>query len=288
MKIRFLSVLLLALSASTANAQSTRARLDDLELRMGQIEEVVRGQALVELSQRLAALETEVRAIRGDLELLQKENSDLRKQQSDVVAEFERRLAALESQAAPTVAPSSVEAPVESPAATPVEAPVETPATPATPAEAPPATPVSTPPATPETPAAPAAAAASTPSESPEIAYGRAFDALKAARYADAIRGMTDFMARHSQHPLADNAQYWLAQTYYVTRDYPKALEAFAAVVQRAPDSAKAPDALYKRGLCELELARADVARATLNEVIRRYPQNDAARLAREQLARMR
>jgi TolA-binding protein len=45
---------------------------------------------------------------------------------------------------------------------------------------------------------------------------------------------------------------------------------------------------LLKKGISEFELGRATNARATLDEVVRRFPQNDAARLAREQLARMR
>jgi TolA-binding protein len=79
-----------------------------------------------------------------------------------------------------------------------------------------------------------------------------------------------------------------LAQTHYVTRDYAQAIEAFAAFLARSPGSTRVPDALLKKGISEFELGRATNARATLDEVVRRFPQNDAARLAREQLARMR
>jgi tol-pal system protein YbgF len=120
------------------------------------------------------------------------------------------------------------------------------------------------------------------------VLYGRAFDALKAANYPEAIAGMSGFVAQFPTHPLADNAQYWLGQTYYVTRDYAKAIEAFASVGSRSPDSSKAPDALLKKGLSELSLGRNDAARASFNEVLRRYPQNDVVRTAREQLGRLR
>lgn len=304
MNLRVLLALGLVLCAPFANAQSTRARLDDLELRMGQVEGVVRGQALVELSQRIDALEAEARALRGDLDVLEKDTAQLRQQQIDVVADFERRLAALEARAtvsAESSAPETKPVPADTtaPAASGVvEAAAPVPATPSAQAAETVSPEQATAPALPVQPAsttqlpAPAQPAPATspplPSETPEVAYGRAFDSLKAARYADAIAGMSNFIARHPGHPLVDNAQYWLGQTYYVTRDYPKAVEAFALVVERAPESSKAPDALLKRGLCEIELARSDAARATLNEVIRRYPQNDAARIAREQLTRIR
>ena len=278
---RALCGILLAVIALPVAAQSTRARLDDLDLRMGQLEETVRGQALVELSQRLDALESEARRLRGDLEVLQQENESLRRQQRDLAADFDRRIAAIESRMAAMAAAAAAAA---SPAA-PAPAAGAAALTVASGKSAQPAAAVDSATAVaPPTTAQPAAA----PTESAEVVYGRAFDALKAAKYPEAITGMTDVLTRFPAHPLADNAQYWLGQAHYVTRDYAKAIEVFAAVGTRSPDSSKAPDALLKKGLAESELGRAEAARATLNEVIRRYPQNDAARLAREQLTRLR
>ena len=277
---------LFALIALPVAAQSTRARLDDLDLRVGQLEETVRGQALVELSQRLDALETEARSLRGDLELLQRENESLRQQQRDLAADFDRRIATLESRmsamATAAAATSATTLATASPTATAVVPPVDSSVPAAADAAVPPAAMASSP-----ITSSPAAVPLP-PAETAEVVYGRAFDALKAAKYPEAIAGMADFLVRFPSHPLADNAQYWLGQAHYVTRDYAKAVEAFAAVGTSSPDTSKAPDALLKKGLAESELGRTEAARATLNEVIRRYPQNDAARLAREQLSRLR
>ncbi len=291
---RALCAVLFALIALPVAAQSTRARLDDLDLRVGQLEETVRGQALVELSQRLDALETEARSLRGDLELLQRENESLRQQQRDLAADFDRRIATLESRmsamATAAAATSATTLATASPTATAVVPPVDSSVPAAADAAVPPAamasSPVTSPPAAVPLPVAPSSV--TPPAETAEVVYGRAFDALKAAKYPEAIAGMADFLVRFPSHPLADNAQYWLGQAHYVTRDYAKAVEAFAAVGTSSPDTSKAPDALLKKGLAESELGRTEAARATLNEVIRRYPQNDAARLAREQLSRLR
>jgi tol-pal system protein YbgF len=277
-------MLLAAAAVSPACAQSTRARLDDLELRMRQTEETLRGQALVEMSQRLDTLETDLRALRGDLEVLQKDNDDLRKRQQDLTKNFAQRIAELESkmtalQVAPPAPPQLSEAtrPATESLAVGESAPLPPAAAPAT----------ST---APSASAKPIATAAESPAaaERPEVLYGRAFDALKASKFPEAITGMRDFLLKHPAHPLADNAQYWLAQTHYVTRDYGQAIEAFAGFIARSPDSPRVPDALLKKGISEFEVGRSANARATLDEVVRRFPQNDAARLAREQLARMR
>jgi tol-pal system protein YbgF len=271
---------LLAVWALPAHAQSTRDRLASLETQVTQLQEAVRGQALVELSQRLDALEAEARALRGDLDLLQRENEERRKQQIDLASDFDRRIAAIEARLAAATTASMATAVVtpstgEQTAGADAEsgdtsnmAPIPT--------------------AAPGAASAPAATSVPVPTESPEVLYGRAFDALKATNYPEAITGMSGFVAQFPTHPLADNAQYWLGQTYYVTRDYAKAIDAFASVGSRSPDSSKAPDALLKKGLSELSLGRNDAARASFNEVLRRYPQNDAARTAREQLSRLR
>lgn len=269
MLARWTLLALVVIAATPAFAQSTRARLDDLDLRVGQLEETVRGQALVELSQRVDALATDVRALRGDLEMLQRDREllqrdieSMRRQQADFIARVEQRLTALENRAAsvPDAATASTETASD-------------------------AAPAGTPRPAGEQPAAPPRVSAAEP---PEVLYGRAFDALKAARYPEAVVGMSEFIERHPEHPLVDNAYYWLGQTYYVTRDYAKAIEAFAAVGRGATVSAKTPDALLKRGLCEVELGRTEAARASFEQVLRRFPQNEAARLAREQLQRLR
>ncbi|NDD74790.1 MAG: tol-pal system protein YbgF [Gammaproteobacteria bacterium] len=239
---------LLSVAAGVASAQSARQKIDDLASRLEQLEQVVQGQALVELSQKVESLTNEVRALRGELEVVQNENAELRKQQVAALADFDRRLAATGSHAA-----VAVSAP---------------------------------PPAVPEPPPPPPPPVVET--TTPEQRYGRAFDALKAGDYAAAIAGMRDFIARHPDHPLADNAYYWLGQTHYLNRDYVQAIEAFASVGSKSPDSAKAPDALLKRGLSELELKRGEAARRSFNDLIARYPASEAARLAREQLQRLR
>ncbi|HEY8507921.1 MAG TPA: tol-pal system protein YbgF [Steroidobacteraceae bacterium] len=120
-----------------------------------------------------------------------------------------------------------------------------------------------------------------------QAAYTQAFDALKAANYPAAITGFQQFLQNYPDSDLADNAQYWLGEVYYVTRDYPNALAAFRAVGERWPDSRKAADALVKLGFTQAEMKQVAQARETLNQVIQRFPDTEAARLAAERLKRL-
>jgi len=87
--------------------------------------------------------------------------------------------------------------------------------------------------------------------------------------------------------PLAENAQYWLGEAYYVTRSYDDAGTAFRTVLQKYPQSRKAPDAALKLGYTQYELKRYADARKTLQEVAQKYPDSDASRLAAERLKRI-
>ncbi len=128
---------------------------------------------------------------------------------------------------------------------------------------------------------APGPAAAAQPAPGADQgAYNQAFDVLKGGKYADAITAFRQFLQSYPQSSLADNAQYWLGESYYVTRDFQNAAASFQAVLDRWPDSRKAPDALLKLGYTQAELGRTAQARATLASVSTRYPGSDAANLA--------
>lgn len=233
----------------SADEDPIQIRLNDIDTRLGRLERVVNNQSLLELSQRIDALQAEVRQLRGQAEETDNGVVAARKQQRDLYADLDRRLAALEAGGAATVG--------------------------------------STPVAGNAAPTAAAGGTASPGGDAGSIAYGRAFDALKQGSYPAAIGGFTGFLRDHPRHELADNAQYWLGQAHYVTRDYPNAITAFNRVVAQWPDSSKAADALLKVGYSQIELKRPAEARRTLEDVRTRYPGTDSARAATERLQRL-
>jgi tol-pal system protein YbgF len=117
--------------------------------------------------------------------------------------------------------------------------------------------------------------------------YQASFELLKQGRYDEASRALEQFMVTYPDSEYADNAQYWLAETHYVTQDYKTAVTEFQVVLDRFPESRKLPDALLKIGFCNYELQRWDAARKALGTVAREYPETTAARLANQRLERM-
>jgi len=120
-----------------------------------------------------------------------------------------------------------------------------------------------------------------------QAVYNQAFDALKAGSYSVAITGFKDFLTTYPGSPLAENAQYWIGEAYYVTRDFESASTSFRTVLDKWPDSRKASDAMLKLGYTQYELKRYGDARKTLTEVTQKFPNSDAAKLANDRLARI-
>jgi tol-pal system protein YbgF len=133
--------------------------------------------------------------------------------------------------------------------------------------------------------AAPAAAAAATPDE--QTLYTRAFDQLKARNYVAAVDGFRSLAAAFPTGQLADNTQYWLGEAYYVTQEYEHAAAAFQRVLSGWPNSRKVPDALLKLGYTQLEQNKLAAGKATLQQVVTKHPESDAAKLAAERLAKL-
>ena len=117
--------------------------------------------------------------------------------------------------------------------------------------------------------------------------YQASFELLKQGRYDEAARALKQFMVTYPDSEYADNAQYWLAETHYVTQDYKTALKEFQVVLDRFPESRKLPDALLKIGFCNYELERWDASSKALSTVAQQYPETTAARLANQRLERM-
>jgi len=117
--------------------------------------------------------------------------------------------------------------------------------------------------------------------------YEAAFELLKEQQYQAAGVAFQQFLASFPNSQLADNAQYWLAEAYYVTDQFEEALDQFQVVISAYPRSRKIPDALLKIGYSNYELGRWDDARTALVQVRDDHPESTAARLADQRIKRM-
>jgi tol-pal system protein YbgF len=97
-----------------------------------------------------------------------------------------------------------------------------------------------------------------------------------------------EFIRRWPQSGYRPSALFWLGNAQYANRDYRGALANFRQLLQQAPDHARAPEAVLSIANCQIELKDNPGARKTLDDLVKAYPQSEAAGAARERLARLR
>jgi TolA-binding protein len=72
-----------------------------------------------------------------------------------------------------------------------------------------------------------------------------------------------------------------------VNHEYDSAAGAFRTVLQKYPNSRKAPDAMLKLGYTQFELRKLPDARSTLTQLTQKFPDSQAAKLANDRLHSM-
>nr|WP_211352650.1 tol-pal system protein YbgF [Luteibacter pinisoli] len=253
------------LFASMAPAQD-RLSLADRVSRLEQQNQASAGNT--SLVNQVNDLQQQLAQLQGQIEELQHQNQQLQDSQKAQYADMDSRLSRLEKGGAPAGQPAV--------AANPTPPPQAPAAAGAPPQNAGPAPAASTGGNNP---------GAASPAE--QAAYDAAFKSLRAGDYVTASRGFRDFLVKYPESPLAPNAYYWLGESYYVTMNYPVAIEAFQRLVKNYPQSDKVSDGLLKVGYCQIELKQQDAAIATLKQVMTKYPGTKAAGLAQERLRRL-
>jgi tol-pal system protein YbgF len=226
-------------------------------------------------------LQDEVRTLRGQLEAQQAELENLKRRQRDQYLDLDQRISDMRNAQPVTPAGSAAAAGSQAAARPPavastqdspeVREPIESQSV---------VTGIGQPRV--QSQSAPSSA------EAEKAAYDQAFQALKELRYADAAEEFQAFLERYPNSEYADNAQYWLGESYYVTKNFQIALTAFQDLLANYPESPKAPDALLKIGYTHYELEQWDSARAALTEVQEKYPDSTLSRLAENRLRSMR
>ena len=245
--------------------------------RIGAAQSSAEGTLTLELLQRVERLETEMRRMRGELEMYRYQVEMLEQARS--------------AASAPTSPPGAAYPPPAAVAEPSPAAPIApAPATPAAPA-APVAPPVSAPvPPAAATSAAPVAssAVAGAGGDTERASFERAIGELREGRYAPAITHFQQFLSAYPTSTRAGDAQYWLGESYYLSRDVNAAKEAFINLGLRYPESARLPDALLKLGYLYSEQGDTARAREVLQKLRQSYPNTQAASLAERRLQSLR
>jgi tol-pal system protein YbgF len=116
-------------------------------------------------------------------------------------------------------------------------------------------------------------------------AYEGATATLRTGDFPAATQQLTEFLRRWPASGYNDTVRYWLGNAQYGARDYRGAIGTFRAFVGNSPAHPRAPEALLAVANCQVELKDTKGAKATLAQVIKSYPQSEAAGAAKDRMA---
>ncbi len=117
--------------------------------------------------------------------------------------------------------------------------------------------------------------------------YRQAIMLVGRNRHTDARRAFQGVYDADPNGDLADNALFWIGETYFAARDYTNAVRHYMRVVNDYSTQNKAPDALFKTAVAQERTGDLALARRTLQQVIERYPYSSSASSAKAELERI-
>ena len=115
--------------------------------------------------------------------------------------------------------------------------------------------------------------------------YDEAFALLRAGDFAGAANALNAFAKRYPASGYLDSVRFWLGNAQYGKREYKEAITSFRGFIAAAPEHPKVPEALLAIANCQAEMKDSKAARVTLNDLLKRYPQSEAAQAGKERLA---
>lgn len=260
------ALLVTLLSGCATGPDPTQVRLDNLDARVGKLEQFVSNGSLVQLAQQQNALQAEVQSLRGRVDSLQEHDRRFTAQQRALYADLNKRMGALEHSSA--AESSAINAAEGSGGAGTAGGSAAASASGGM------------------SDAAASGAGGSLPammsgvSPTQQSIYQQAFDALKSGSYSVAINGFKGFLKNYPTSPLAPNAEYWLGEAHYVNQDFGQAEKSFRMVLKRWPDSGKAAAAQFDLGNTLIAQGRVRLGHAELKKLIKRFPGTDLAKRA--------
>lgn len=117
--------------------------------------------------------------------------------------------------------------------------------------------------------------------------FEAALAVFRAGKFADAKTAFAGFVRQYPRSGYLPSARFWLGNAQYAAREYKEAIGNFKMLLSEAPDHARAPEAALSIANCQIELKETRTARKTLEDLLRDYPQSEAAVAAKERLSRL-
>ncbi len=121
----------------------------------------------------------------------------------------------------------------------------------------------------------------------PKAAYESAYKTFQEKKYREAREQFEAFLKRYPDDKLSDNAQFWIAESFYAEREFENAILSYETLMKKHPASGKVPGAMLKQALAFIEIGDAKTARIILTRLTEKYPDSQEAGAAKKKLTEL-
>lgn len=118
-----------------------------------------------------------------------------------------------------------------------------------------------------------------------KAAYEEAMAAIRGGDFDQAAVLLGKFQTSYPKSGYADSVRFWQGNALYGKRDHNGAIAAFRAFLNGASDHPRAPEALLAMANSQAEMKDVRAARRTLDQLLKTYPQSEAAQAGKQRLA---
>jgi tol-pal system protein YbgF len=121
--------------------------------------------------------------------------------------------------------------------------------------------------------------------KSEELAlYDISLASYRDGKYENAMDGFKDFLKRYPKSDRADNAQFWIAESFMALKQYEQAILSYQEVIKKFPEGNKVPNALLRQSAAFWEIKDKTSARLLLKKIVKKYPNSNEAKIAQKRL----
>ncbi len=122
-------------------------------------------------------------------------------------------------------------------------------------------------------------ASSSVPAIDDQGLYNAGVQYFESYNYPSARKELGLLLDNYPSSPLADDAQYYIAETYYNEKWFEKAILEYQLVIEKYPEGDKRPSAYFKQGLAFENIGDSTNAKVRYRELVQLYPNSNEAKI---------
>jgi tol-pal system protein YbgF len=116
--------------------------------------------------------------------------------------------------------------------------------------------------------------------------FDAALAVFRTGDFAAAQNSLMAFLLKYPGSGYSSSSLFWLGNSQYATKDYKESIANFRKLLSQSPEHPRAPEAMLAISNCWVELKDLKAAKKAMEDLVKFYPNSEAAQTAKQRLTR--